>query len=458
MPSALRIALAALAALALGAGPASAKPVRVALVIGNAAYKDAPLANPLNDAADVARALEASGFTVVRRDNASLKEMHLALREFGDKLTREATGLFYFAGHGMQVRGRNFLLPVDADIAREDEVSFSALDLNAVLEKMDTARNPLNIVVLDACRNNPFGNRFQASAKGLAQVDAPPGTFIAFATAPGSVAADGSGRNGLYTQHLVAEMKKPGAAIEEVFKSVRAAVRKDSQGRQIPWESTSLETAFSFVDAPAVKIAAAPPAAPKPATGKSGAPRAAAPLGAPPAFAVGDKWTYRVTNLLTGEVREAKYTIAEIKGDEVILGKGTTWDLLGNPIKNVRGDVVNLHRPSSHFYVFPLRNGDVRKDLAFEQENGKRLYDCITTLKVFGEEEVDTVSGKMRGIRIERSALWKERNGKTSGDNRWTYWYNGAVKRYVRAEWKNTTADGKVVQAERFELASYDVQ
>ena len=147
-----RFALVAAAALALAAGPAAAKPVRVALVIGNAAYKDAPLANPLNDAADIARALEAAGFTVVRRDNASLKEMHLALREFGDKLTREATGLFYYAGHGMQVRGRNFLLPVDAEIAREDEVVFSALDLNAVLEKMDTARNPLNILVLEIGR------------------------------------------------------------------------------------------------------------------------------------------------------------------------------------------------------------------------------------------------------------------------------------------------------------------
>src|SRR5262249_27057450 len=104
-----------------------AKASRLALVIGNGAYRDAPLPNPINDAADVAKALEASGFTVIRRENASLREMHLALREFGDKLGRQATGLFYFAGHGLQVRGRNYLLPVDADVAREDEVAFAAL-------------------------------------------------------------------------------------------------------------------------------------------------------------------------------------------------------------------------------------------------------------------------------------------------------------------------------------------
>lgn len=139
--------------------------------------------------------LKRAGFEVIQRDNASLKEMHLALREFGDRLSRETLGLFYFAGHGVQVRGRNYLLPVDADIGREDEVAFNALDLQSVLEKMDTARNHTNVIVLDACRNNPFATRFKLTNAGLAQIDAPPGTFVAFATAPGSVAADGAGRN-----------------------------------------------------------------------------------------------------------------------------------------------------------------------------------------------------------------------------------------------------------------------
>src|SRR5207237_10161749 len=138
-----------------------------------------------------ADALAATGSTVIKRENASLREMPLALRDFGDRLGRQSTGLFYFAGHGMQVRGHNYLLPVDADIAREDEVAFAALDLAAVMEKLDSAKNPVNIVILDACRNNPFGAKLQTTSKGLAQVDAPPGTLIAFATAPGSTAADG---------------------------------------------------------------------------------------------------------------------------------------------------------------------------------------------------------------------------------------------------------------------------
>src|SRR6185436_10635807 len=243
------------------------------------------------------KALQDSGFTVIKRKNVTLREMHLALREFGDRLDRQATGVFYFAGHGLQVRGRNYLLPVDADIAREDEVAFSALDVGAVMEKLDSAKNPVNIVILDACRNNPFGSRLTTQSKGLAPIDAPPGTLIAFATAPGSTAADGTGRNGLYTHYLVKEIAKPGAAIEEVFKAVRAGVRRDSKSAQVPWESTSLETAFVFHDAPTAKAVVAavmpPPAAPLPAS-----PRRSLPMGSPPAFSVGDNWTYRVTNLL----------------------------------------------------------------------------------------------------------------------------------------------------------------
>src|SRR5690349_1602122 len=287
------LALAALAAAnaAFAQSPASTppKPARLALVIGNGAYKDAALPNPVNDAADMAKALEASGFTVMKRENASLREMHLALREFGDRLGRQATGLVYFAGHGLQVRGRNYLLPVDADIAREDEVAFAALDVAAVMEKLDSAKNPVNIVILDACRNNPFGTRLATNAKGLAPIDAPPGTFIAFATAPGSTAADGTGRNGLYTQHLVREIARAGAPIEEVFKAVRAGVRKDSKNAQVPWESTSLESAFVFNEQP-VKVAAASvpaPAAAAPAHPQAPSPKRSLPLGAPPAFSVG---------------------------------------------------------------------------------------------------------------------------------------------------------------------------
>src|SRR6185436_2546639 len=254
------------------------------------------------------KALQDSGFTVIKRENASLREMHLALREFGDRLGRQATGLFYFAGHGLQVRGRNYLLPVDADVQREDEVAFSAIELGAVMEKLDSAKNPVNIVILDACRNNPFGSRLQPSARGLAQVDAPPGTMIAFATAPGSTAADGTGRNGLYTHHLVRQMAQPGLAIEEVFKATRASVRVESKNVQVPWESTSLESMFRFREAPpqpqpaAPRVAAAAPSThAKPSAARTAA---ALPVAAPPAFAVGDTWTYRIANQLDQTQRE----------------------------------------------------------------------------------------------------------------------------------------------------------
>ncbi len=230
---------------------------RIALVIGNGNYATAPLANPVNDALLVAAALRVFGFEVVERTNVDHRQMAAAVRDFGDKLRGGGAGLFYFAGHGMQIKGRNFLIPVGAEIQREDEVAYAALDAQAVLDKMDAAGNGMNIMILDACRNNPFARSFRSAQQGLAQMDAPVGTMVAFATAPGSVASDGTSKNGLYTEHLVREMGEPAAKIEDVFKRVRVAVRRDSQNRQTPWEATSLEGDFYFKPA-------APPAPPAP--------------------------------------------------------------------------------------------------------------------------------------------------------------------------------------------------
>src|SRR5271169_5752900 len=182
------------AAQAPSPGAARSGPVmerRLALVIGNGAYRDAPLLNPVNDARDIAQALADSGFEVTRLENASLREMRVALRDFGDRLRQQGgVGLFYFAGHGVQVKGKNYLIPVGAQIEREDEVEFESLDANLVLEKLDSAGNRFNIVILDACRNNPFARAFRSATQGLAQMDAPTGTVVAFSTSPGSVAAD----------------------------------------------------------------------------------------------------------------------------------------------------------------------------------------------------------------------------------------------------------------------------
>jgi Caspase domain len=219
---------------------------RVALVIGNAAYKEAPLTNPVNDARAIGKALRESGFTVILRENTDQRGMLAALREFGDKLRGGGTGLFYYAGHGMQIKGRNYLIPVGANVDREDEVAYSAVDAQAVLDKMESAGNAANIMILDACRNNPFTRSSRGGQSGLAQMEAPVGTLVAFATSPGAVASDGAGENGLYTQHLLTAMRQNGSKVEDVFKQVRANVRRDSQGKQVPWESTSLEGDFYF--------------------------------------------------------------------------------------------------------------------------------------------------------------------------------------------------------------------
>jgi hypothetical protein len=232
--------------LSVAPKPAAPAEARTALVIGNSAYTNGPLRNPVNDARAMAKALGETGFDVILLENATQANMQRGIRSFGDKIAKGGVGLFYFAGHGLQVKGRNYLVPVNAEIAREDEIEFDAVDVNLVLAKMDSAKNALNIVILDACRNNPFARSFRSVQSGLAQMDAPTGTFIAFATAPGSVAADGTGDNGVYTKYLLSEMQKPGVQIEQLFKQVRIGVMAETRNQQIPWESSSLRGEFSF--------------------------------------------------------------------------------------------------------------------------------------------------------------------------------------------------------------------
>src|SRR5512139_1222232 len=237
----------ALALSALAAGPAAAaEEARVALVIGNAAYRDSPLVNPVNDAKAISAALRAAGFEVSERHNQGAAEMRGAIREFGEKLRGKGAGLFYFAGHGVQVNGRNFLIPANADIKYEDEIEDQSVDVSLVLNKMESAKARINLVILDACRNNPFVRGSRSAQQGLAAMEAPIGSLIAYATSPGQVASDGLGKNGLYTQYLVREIERPGLKVEDVFKRVRAAVRQASNGRQVPWENTSLEGDFYF--------------------------------------------------------------------------------------------------------------------------------------------------------------------------------------------------------------------
>ena len=219
---------------------------RVALVIGNASYGDGRLANPIRDARAMTEALRKAGFEVTEKRDQAQKQMKLAIRSFGRKLRSGGVGLFYFAGHGAQVRGKNYLIPVGADIRSEAHVDVESVPLGAVLAEIADAGNRLNIVILDACRNNPYARRFRSAQRGLAFVDAPQGTLIAYATAPGSVADDGSGGNGTYTAALIRHLPTPGAPVESVFKAVRRDVQQATDGNQTPWESSSLTGDFYF--------------------------------------------------------------------------------------------------------------------------------------------------------------------------------------------------------------------
>jgi len=247
-------ALCLLALALLGSGGAQAQAAappqtveRAALVIGNGAYADSPLRNPVNDARDMARALGELGFTVILRENATKQEMERAIADFGALLSPGAVALFYYAGHGMQVGGRNYLIPVDARIAAERTVRLEAIDVDLVLDQVTAGGSDVNLVILDACRNNPFERRFRGQDGGLAQINAPKGTLIAYATAPGRVAADGEGGNGVYTAKLVDAIRTPGLPVEEVFKRVRAEVSRETGDAQVPWEASSLVGNFYFI-------------------------------------------------------------------------------------------------------------------------------------------------------------------------------------------------------------------
>ena len=218
----------------------------LALVIGNGAYKNAPLANPVNDARDIMETLKDLDFEVIHKSDASQVEMEDAIRDFGRRLRDFEVGLFYFAGHGIQVDGRNYLVPVDAKIESESDVKYESVDAGRILGKMEDAESDLNIVILDACRDNPFARSFRSQTYGLARMDAPKGSLIAYATAPGSVAADGTGRNGIYTKYLLKYMMEPGFPIEKVLKKVRIGVMEETGDKQVPWESSSLRGDFYF--------------------------------------------------------------------------------------------------------------------------------------------------------------------------------------------------------------------
>ena len=240
--------------------------IRQALVIGNANYAHAGvLRNPANDARAIGGTLERLGFRVTTLTEANKRQMDQAIRKFGRQLRgSNGVGLFYYAGHGMQIDGENYLLPTDINPSNETDVSYDAVPVGKLLGQMKDAGNGMNVVILDACRNNPFARAFRSSSRGLAQVVAPTGSFISYATGPGNVAADGEGDNGLFTEKLLEHMMTPGLKLEEVFKRVRSDVQQDSNNKQVPWDSSSVTGDFFFV--PAEGVATAKPKLVAPST------------------------------------------------------------------------------------------------------------------------------------------------------------------------------------------------
>ncbi len=228
---------------------------RIALIVGNSAYARLPLRNPVNDARAVAQALRDLGFDVIQRENAGYAGMIDAMRDFLDRSATSRVRVIYFAGHGAQYRGRNFLIPVDALLRSEEDLAHRAANASDLVDKLAQFKAGVNIVILDACRDAAYPllaktrnpNIARTVQPGFAEsTRAPQGTLIAFSTAPGSVALDGPGNHSAYTRHLLSQINEPGLPIENLFKRVRDGVARDTAHKQVPWESSSLVGDFCF--------------------------------------------------------------------------------------------------------------------------------------------------------------------------------------------------------------------
>jgi len=247
--------LCVLAVAVFGALPASAEK-RVALIIGNSAYQQAgTLANPVNDAKEMATALKDLGFVVLLGLDLDKRAFDIKVRDFSRALADADTGVFFYAGHGLQIAGRNYLIPIDAQLQRERDVDFEAVGLEFILKQMELEREgKTNIVFLDACRDNPLarnlarsmGTRSASVGQGLAQVQTGVGTFIAYSTQPGNVALDGDGRNSPFTAALAKGVREPGRNLTAIMIDVRKDVLLATNGRQVPWDHSALTADFYF--------------------------------------------------------------------------------------------------------------------------------------------------------------------------------------------------------------------
>jgi WD40 repeat protein len=417
---------------------------RLALVLGNSNYKTGRLPNSGNDAHSMSALLQQLGWQVIELENVGRDEMKKAAEDFGNRLASGGgVGLFYYAGHGIQSGNVNYLIPVDADIQDEDELPTHAYDSSDLLHRMDRAKNKLNIVILDACRNNPFANRFATVTKGLASVQ--PGSetpmIISYATMAGATAADGTGGNGLYTAELLRAMSQTGLGVEEVFKSVRAEVKKKSGAKQIPFENSSLTTDFYFN--PTAEQAAQQPmvASNGSATQGPGPARSLLPvlisrklfenyqlsvnlpLPAPKSvagfyadgssfFTVTEDRRLRVWDVTTGAVTQTQpnFGAASLSSNQrFVLGQSDvhTLHVLDTA---ARGAAVKTYQVQGEIESFGL-SPDARRLLIYTKERGFSLLDASSTAVVGEARKVDGAAQFAFAPTGNRVVVWGSQSG-----------------------------------------------
>ncbi len=482
---------------------------KVALVIGNSGYRDSPLSNPANDARAIGAVLKKTGFDVTIKLDAPRSELAQAVQLYTEALgKRQAVGVFYFAGHGLQLAWRNFMVPVDANVRTAADIHAQCVELGDLLSGITRARNPFNVIILDACRDNPFGNLGGVDQKGLSQMDAPPGTLLAYATAPGNVASDGEGANGLYTEHLLKEITVPEAKVEDVFKRVRLGVRRTSKGAQVPWESTSLEEDFWFIppkelkklsDAEKEKAfdeelkfweSVREAKAPGPledylrrhpsgeftelaqlqldkvlaqqgekrvvVAQQQGNPYTQGSVRADTDYKVGDFYDVRVLDMETkAEKRRVRVEVKEVTDMEVIFSNGLVLDRMGNTRRRPDGsrftDNQNMplefqvgHRWTTQYRNYPPK-----------APSHVRIMNEVE-YKITGREKVEVPAGTFDCFKVEGRGMiiapkWRAELVIT------TWWAPDRVRRFVVQEFTLKPQPGSPAQplAERFELVAF---
>lgn len=406
---------------------------RLALLIGNGAYPTQPLANTVPDVRLMAQSLRSVGFEVMALENANLEQMLKALNQFSDQLSkRKGVGLFYFAGHGMQLGGDNFLIPTDSRMAREEEVRSRSLNAQEVLDKMRRAGNRLNLVLLDACRDNPFPSSTRSATGGLARMDASLGMLIAYATAPGSVAEDGRSSNSPFSKHLAAQLTTSGLRIEDVLKRVRTAVREETKGRQITWDNSALEGDFYFVPpgaAAAAAVASTTIALARPitaaadfASSASNASRSRAPDAA--MLDMEKALDAQFQPLLMGELKAGDRFYVDPNWNSVTFQQGV--GIVKNPLEEAKGKIIRYQGRQT--VDEEIRNKrEPREQFIFSMPDGTTFGRVISPYQAQpSTKQTDALDNKM--IALDRLAAMRQALvGKTVYPMR-PFWYRSDEK------------------------------